>query len=391
MKLLLFLLLIIGSDAVFGQSAKKINTQLRAELLIYQQKQDSSEKVFLEEAEILEQVRDDIRIKTKTNLYPEDKKLRKTASSITGLINTLKYLEIDTKEVYPDGADFNFLPKYQTFVKPLSKARDQFVEFHVLKKDELNVDEYKRKEQNELLKQLIWKYQDYEKRNQMNIQTQRNYIEQITSFYPRIDSLLQVYQTLNTELESKNDLLLKKLELARENYRLKGPKGFSKAYRDQFPEVHPILIQEITSSDFESASSDRFGGMDNVGSIEGGILVAPKTVEPVQERVIFDVTDEPAEFPGGRAALLKYLAENIRYPQIVKEMGIQPSTQYVQFVVSDRGSISNVQVKKGVKDCPECDSEVIRVVKAMPNWIPAKNNGKAVKSWYSLPINIELD
>ncbi|WP_341903098.1 energy transducer TonB [Fluviicola taffensis] len=391
MKLLLFLLLIIGSDVVFGQSAKKINTQLRAELLVHQQKQDSSEKVFLEEAEILEQVRDDIRIKTKTNLYPEDKKWRKTASSITGLINTLKYLEIDTKEVYPDGADFNFLPKYQTFVKPLSKARDQFVEFHALKKDELNVDEYKRKEQNELLKQLIRKYQDYEKRNQMNIQTQRNYIEQITSFYPRIDSLLQVYQALNTELESKNDLLLKKLELARENYRLKGPNGFSKAYRDQFPEVHPIMIERIESIDFGVETTEGFGGRDNVGSIEGELLVAPKTVEPVPELEIFDVTDEQAEFPGGRAALLKYLSENIRYPQIVKEMGIQPSTQYVQFVVSDRGSISNVQMKKGVKDCPECDAEVIRVVKAMPNWIPAKNNGKAVKSWYSLPINIELD
>lgn len=393
MKPLLFLLLIIGGAPVFGQSAKKLNTQLRAELLVHQQKQDSSEKVFLEEAEILEQVRKDIRNKTKTVLYPEDKKMRKTAVSITGLINTLKYLEVNTADVYPDGADFDSYPDYKLAIKPVSEARDRFVEFGRVESDELNLDEYNRKEQNEQLKLWIQKYETSAKSNQIKIQIQRDYIEKITSFYPRMDSLFLVYQSVNRELETKNDLLLKKLEFARENYRLKGPKGFSKAYQDQFPEIHPA--KETISGDFGFVTIDKTGGSDNAGSItdEGSsdipMIVGPKTVETVQEPEIFEVTDEPASFPGGMEALKKYLAENIKYPQTAKDQGISGKA-YLKFIVSDKGAISNVKILRGVPDCPECDAEAIRVIKTMPKWIPGRINGKVVNSYFILPIQFKL-
>lgn len=385
MKPLLFLLLIIGSVPVFGQSAKKLNKQLRAELLVHQQKQDSSEKAFLEEEEILRQVRKDLQSKTRTLLYSEDRKLKKTASSITGLINTLNYLEINTKDVYPDGIHFDSHPDYKSFIKPLNEARDQFVKFDIVSSDELNLDEYKRKEQNERLKLWIHKYETSAKYNQINFQTQRNYIEQITSFHPRIDSLFLVYQSLNRELEAKNDLLLKKLEVARENYRLKGPKGFSKAYQDQFPEIHPA--KEDTFGDSRFDTSDEMGEDDNSSDIP--MIVGPKLVEEVPEPEIFEVTDEPASFPGGIESLKKYLAENIKYPQIAKDQGISGKV-YLKFIVSDKGEISNVKIMRGVPDCPECDKEALRLIKTMPKWIPAKINGKLVNSVFSLPVQFKL-
>lgn len=109
-----------------------------------------------------------------------------------------------------------------------------------------------------------------------------------------------------------------------------------------------------------------------------------------KEEVIYDIVDEAADFPGGRAALLKYLSENIKYPQTAVEMGLQGKC-YLQFVVSENGFISNVKVKKGVTDCPECDQEAIRVVKGMPKWAPGKVNGKAVNSTFSLPVSFKLN
>jgi TonB family protein len=388
-KIVLFIFLIV-SPIVLGQSAKKVNKQLRAELLVAQQKQDSAYRIFLEEGVILEQVRKDVQSMTRTLLYPEDKKLRGTTSDITASINTLKELEIDTKDVFPEGIDFDSHPKYKTFIQPLSEERDQFVKFDVLSVDYLNLDEGTRKEQNERLEALIYKYETYAKYNQVPFQTQRNYIEQITSFYPRIDSLLRVYFSLSSELEPKSDLLFKKIEVARENYRMKGPKGFSRAYHDQFPDVHPIIAKKIKSIDFETASSDRSGGRDNVGFEDMPRIVAPKVVEEVKEPEIFDVIDEPASFPGGVEAMKTFISKNLKYPEYMKEANIQGKV-FLKFIVSETGEISDIKILRGLPDCKECDTEAIRVVKTMPKWIPAKNDGKVVKSYYTLPVSFKLE
>lgn len=124
--------------------------------------------------------------------------------------------------------------------------------------------------------------------------------------------------------------------------------------------------------------------------------VDPTPPKPKEEKIekekeiIYDIVDEPAEPNGGMAALKKYLAENIKYPQTAVEMGLQGKC-YLQFVVSENGYISNVKVKKGVTDCPECDQEAIRVVKGMPRWTPGKINGKAVNSTFSLPVSFKLN
>lgn len=114
----------------------------------------------------------------------------------------------------------------------------------------------------------------------------------------------------------------------------------------------------------------------------------PPPPAPVEEE-IFTVVDEPADFPGGMTALKSYLQEAIVYPESAKKAKIEGNT-YLKFVVSKHGNISNVSVQRGVPDCPECDQEAMRVVKSMPKWTSAKIGGKAVHSWYNLPVKFEL-
>lgn len=94
------------------------------------------------------------------------------------------------------------------------------------------------------------------------------------------------------------------------------------------------------------------------------------------------------EFPGGEAALSKYLSENIRYPQSASNANQQGKVQ-VKFVVNEDGSISNVVTTRGFGFGSEDES--IRVVSGMPRWKPGRNNGKAVKVWFQLPVIFRLN
>jgi TonB family protein len=117
----------------------------------------------------------------------------------------------------------------------------------------------------------------------------------------------------------------------------------------------------------------------------------PPVVEPVppkDEPVQF--ADPMPEFPGGNEALQKFMANNIRYPQVCMELDIQGKV-YVRFVVNTDGSIVNVEVLRGIKDCLELDKEAIRFVKSMPNWTPGMLNGKPIKAYMTLPIRFHLE
>lgn len=108
-----------------------------------------------------------------------------------------------------------------------------------------------------------------------------------------------------------------------------------------------------------------------------------------QEEQIHQFVDEPAEFPGGATKLKEYLAKNIVYPQTALELGIEGKV-YLRFNVMKDGSINSVQVIRGIKDCPECDKEALRVVKAMPKWNPGRNMGNAVNSQMTIPVIFKL-
>ena len=108
--------------------------------------------------------------------------------------------------------------------------------------------------------------------------------------------------------------------------------------------------------------------------------------EPKQPDV-YDVVEGMPQFPGGEAALMQYLSQNIRYPKEAMEAKTQGRV-IVQFVIEKDGSISGAHVVKSVN--PQLDAEALRVVNAMPNWTPGTQNGQTVRVKYAVPISFRL-
>jgi protein TonB len=118
-------------------------------------------------------------------------------------------------------------------------------------------------------------------------------------------------------------------------------------------------------------------------------------IEEVKEQVIqqeapkeiFTVVEEQPGYPGGDEARIKFLQENIKYPEEAKELGVQGKV-FVTFVVEVDGSITDVRVLRGIG--AGCDEEAIRVVKSMPRWVPGKQRGQPVRVQFNLPIKFTL-
>lgn len=110
-------------------------------------------------------------------------------------------------------------------------------------------------------------------------------------------------------------------------------------------------------------------------------------VEEKEEEKVFMVVEKQPSFPGGEQARMEYLSENIEYPQLARESGIQ-GTVYVTFVVEKDGSITDVRVLRGIGG--GCDEETIRVVKNMPKWEPGEHRGKPVRVQFNMPMRFTL-
>ena len=115
---------------------------------------------------------------------------------------------------------------------------------------------------------------------------------------------------------------------------------------------------------------------------------AEPTVEPPVELTDITTVDVDPAFPEGIEAMYKYLAENIHYPEAAKAAG-EEGRVYVRFVVEADGSITGTEVVRGIGG--ECDTEALRVIKAMPKWTPGMKDGKAVRVQYTVPINFKLN
>jgi TonB family protein len=96
--------------------------------------------------------------------------------------------------------------------------------------------------------------------------------------------------------------------------------------------------------------------------------------------------DTMAEFPGGNTALYKFLNKNLQYPSTIKCV---TGTVFLSFVVNEDGKLSDIKVLRGVNK--ELDEEAIRIIKLMPDWLPAIRNGKAYYERYNLPIKFKAD
>ena len=152
--------------------------------------------------------------------------------------------------------------------------------------------------------------------------------------------------------------------------------------------------EEMKNQDELQKTKTTIGAFNVVGNDEvgGEVLKAKEEIaqpEPPkeEENKVFDVVEENPSFPGGQAALMQWLNENIKYPVIAAENCIQGRV-IVQFVVSKTGSISDVRVVRGVD--PSLDKEAVRVVSNMPNWTPGRQNGTTVNVRFTLPVTFRL-
>ncbi len=153
------------------------------------------------------------------------------------------------------------------------------------------------------------------------------------------------------------------------------------------PPVQEVEVLNVVEDDVETKEIEINTEDDKNTEV---IIQAPVEVqeEEEEEEVVFVVVEKMPEFPGGQQALFKYLSENVKYPVIAQENGIQGRV-ICQFVVNKDGKIVDVEVVRSGGD-PSLDKEAVRVIKSMPNWKPGQQRGKPVRVKYTVPVNFRL-
>jgi len=151
------------------------------------------------------------------------------------------------------------------------------------------------------------------------------------------------------------------------------------------PAVQEVEVLNVVEDDVETEEIE-INTEDDKTEV---VIQAPVQIEEEEEEdnVVFVIVENKPEFPGGDAALMKFISESIKYPVIAQENGIQGRV-ICQFVVNKDGSIVDINVVRSVD--PSLDKEAVRVIKSMPKWKPGKQRGKAVRVKFTLPIVFRL-
>ncbi len=155
------------------------------------------------------------------------------------------------------------------------------------------------------------------------------------------------------------------------------------------PPAAPDVIEEIQIVDDDVETADITISSEDDQTQAQEVIQAPIEMpeEDPEENIVFVVAEKMPSFPGGQQALMKYLSENIRYPVIAQENGVQGRV-IVQFTVRKDGSIDDVKVVKSAD--PSLDKEAVRLIKSVPAWEPGMQRGKAVHCKFTVPIVFKL-
>jgi TonB family protein len=127
--------------------------------------------------------------------------------------------------------------------------------------------------------------------------------------------------------------------------------------------------------------------------LPGGCLGPPEPPEPlpieyINADTVLTIVEVMPEFPGGSNAYSQYVRDNVIYPEIAKEIGVEGKV-FVKFIVHSSGQISSTQIARGI--FPALDQEAMRLIKLMPRWNPGMQNGKAVPVYCILPVVFRLN
>lgn len=153
------------------------------------------------------------------------------------------------------------------------------------------------------------------------------------------------------------------------------------------PQVQTTMLK-VVDDDVEIEDELEIDAEDNEDTeAEVYVPVEVEEEEEAEEAEIFLVVEQSPGFPGGEIARLKYLGNNINYPQMARESGIQ-GTVYITFVVEPNGSVTNIRILRGIGG--GCDEEAVRVIKAMPKWKPGRQRNKPVRVQFNMPIKFTL-
>ena len=153
---------------------------------------------------------------------------------------------------------------------------------------------------------------------------------------------------------------------------------------------------EIKNQDELKETDTAFGQKDNdkgtedrnvTKTLKDEVVVEKKTEIKQEKEEIFKSVEQMPTFPGGDAALMKYLSSHIQYPTAAAEKGIDGKV-IVQFVVTKTGKVGEVKVVRS-KD-RDLDAEAVRVCRSLPDFIPGRQNGQPVNVWYTLPVTFKL-
>ena len=154
----------------------------------------------------------------------------------------------------------------------------------------------------------------------------------------------------------------------------------------QAPPAEEVL--EIIENDSKVEESTIQASDDTNAAVEVKYTPVEVEEEEVDEQEIFTIVEEMPEYPGGIAAALKWIANELKYPAIAQENGVQGRVT-VRFTINADGSVVDPVVVRGVD--PHLDKEALRVIGKMPKWKPGKQRGKAVRVSYNLPVRFKLN
>ena len=152
-----------------------------------------------------------------------------------------------------------------------------------------------------------------------------------------------------------------------------------------------ISMDERMQSDAIAGTVTHLDGstdLNNINQAVNEVVVEDKKPAVVAKpEEVFKSVEQMPQFPGGEAALMKFLASHINYPPMAAENNVQGKV-IVQFVVDKTGKVGEVKVVRNVDK--DLDNEAIRVCKALPKFTPGRQNGRPVSVWYTLPIQFKL-
>jgi protein TonB len=154
-----------------------------------------------------------------------------------------------------------------------------------------------------------------------------------------------------------------------------------------FKYIPPEIVDKVDSSDITLEATATLDTLSikpvntEITPVENPNPVVVTEIEP------YVFVQEPPQFPGGEKALMKFIAENLKYPEEALRNNLEGRVM-LRFVVSADGSVKRIEVMRSVH--PVLDEEAIRVINLLPDWKPGRQNGKPVPVWFSVPVYFQL-